>query len=983
MKKEWTIDEEIEAFILSDREMAFVTTKYRATRIGFAVMLKYFQLEHQFPVEKNDVPPDMPAFIAKQLQLSSDAYITYQLDSKTAYRQRQEILQFCGFREENEADRKSLQDWLDDKIYEYNQDVDVLKEQLSRKYRVEKIIIPSESQIETLVRGCIRQKEQQFYQTTYQRLSATSLEKMAALLAYWGALENEENDKEDITKITFRRLTLGPGRLSQATLVMELNKLQTLLDLELPDYLFTDIPAKILQKYRLRATSEDKTEVSRHNDPIRYTLLSAFFWLKIRELHDSLVELLITLIHKIDGRAEKKVKMELILEVKKVFGKNKILVHLLESALQNPNGIIKDTLFSVASPEIVGDIVKELKYKNSIYQEKVHWRIRNSYSSSYRSAVTNILQTLQFKSNNHRYQPVIQAIDLLRQYHTSKQITFSPSEDIPLGPEIIPKKWYDLVIKEDSNGELKINRINYEICVLHALKDKLKCREIWVSFAFRYRNPDEYLPADFEEKRVQHYETLQLPLDGAEKIESLQLELRDKLHLLDTTMPDNKKVNILTKKNGWIAVAPNELSPDPHQLTYLKKEITDRWWMTNLIDIIKETDLRTGFSTTFQSLATYERLDREAIQKRLLLCLYGIGTNTGIRRVSSGSPDISYKDLLYVKRKYIHTENLKAANQKIVNAILTERAESVWGKGSTSCACASDSSRVVAYDQNLRTQWFPRYRGPGVSVYWHIEEKSMCIHSQVNAPNSSEVAAMLHGLLHHGTAKEVDRNYVDTHGQSAVGFAFCHLLGYELLPRFKNIHAQKLYRASASDRYEHIAPVIAKRAINWDLIHRQYNEMVKYATALRIHTADTEAILKQFSKNSSHPTYLAFQELGKVIKTMFLCDYLLSEELRKEIHAGLNTVGNWHSASDFVFFGQGGEIRHNQLEEQEIAMLSLQLIQNCMIYMNTLKIQSVLSKKEWQNKMEAEDYRALTPMIYNHINPYGEFHIDMKKRIHL
>ncbi len=214
MKKEWTIDEEIEAFILSDREMAFVTTKYRATRIGFAVMLKYFQLEHQFPVEKKDVPPDMPSFIAKQLQLSLDAYITYQLDSKTAYRQRQEILQFCGFREENEADRKALQDWLDDKIYEYNQDVDVLKEQLYRKYRIEKIIIPSEWQVDTLIRNRIRQKEHHFYQTTYQRLSATSLKKMDALLAYWGELEHEENDTEDTTKITFRRLTLGPGRLS-------------------------------------------------------------------------------------------------------------------------------------------------------------------------------------------------------------------------------------------------------------------------------------------------------------------------------------------------------------------------------------------------------------------------------------------------------------------------------------------------------------------------------------------------------------------------------------------------------------------------------------------------------------------------------------------------------------------------------------------------------------------------------------------------
>ena len=212
-----------------------------------------------------------------------------------------------------------------------------------------------------------------------------------------------------------------------------------------------------------------------------------------------------------------------------------------------------------------------------------------------------------------------------------------------------------------------------------------------------------------------------------------------------------------------------------------------------------------------------------------------------------------------------------------------------------------------SYDQNLRTQWFPRYRGPGVSVYWHVEEKSMCIYSQVNAPNSSEVVAMLHGLLNHDTDKEIDRNYVDTHGQSTVGFAFCHLLGFELLPRFKNIQSQKLYKASATDCYENLSPVIAKRAINWDLIKRQYNEMVKYATALRVNTADTEAILKQFSKNSSHPTFLAFQELGKVIKTMFLCDYLASEQLRKEIHSGLNTVENWHSASDFIFMAKVGK----------------------------------------------------------------------------
>ena len=69
---------------------------------------------------------------------------------------------------------------------------------------------------------------------------------------------------------------MGSGRLSQATLFTELDKLKTLLALELPMNLFSEIPPKVLQKYRLRATSEDKTELQRHKNPIRYTLLAIF-----------------------------------------------------------------------------------------------------------------------------------------------------------------------------------------------------------------------------------------------------------------------------------------------------------------------------------------------------------------------------------------------------------------------------------------------------------------------------------------------------------------------------------------------------------------------------------------------------------------------------------------------------------------------------------------------------------------------------------
>jgi TnpA family transposase len=115
--------------------------------------------------------------------------------------------------------------------------------------------------------------------------------------------------------------------------------------------------------------------------------------------------------------------------------------------------------------------------------------------------------------------------------------------------------------------------------------------------------------------------------------------------------------------------------------------------------------------------------------------------------------------------------------------------------------------------------------------------------------------------------------------------------------------------------------------------------MIKYATALRLGTAETEAILSRFTRNNlKHPTYQALAELGKADKTIFLCRYLRIEALRREIQEGLNVIENWNGANDFIFYGKGGEIATNRLEDQELAMLSLHMLQICLVYINTLMI---------------------------------------------
>ena len=211
------------------------------------------------------------------------------------------------------------------------------------------------------------------------------------------------------------------------------------------------------------------------------------------------------------------------------------------------------------------------------------------------------------------------------------------------------------------------------------------------------------------------------------------------------------------------------------------------------------------------------------------------------------------------------------------------------------------------------------------------------------------------------------------------------LYWYESMDFFPKLLRKKLHRPDIgmTDAYPNLQPILTS-PIDWKWVRENYDDMVKYTAALKKGTAEAEAILSRFTKNGpQHPVYKAAMELGKARQTIFLCEYLNSEELRQEIQEGLNVIENWNGANSFAWYGKGGEIAVNNKEDQEIAILALHLLQICMVYINTLLVQKVLSEKEWLNKMQPEDFRGLTPLFYGHITPYGEFQLDMNKRINI
>ncbi|NJK43343.1 MAG: hypothetical protein HC933_02965 [Pleurocapsa sp. SU_196_0] len=156
--------------------------------------------------------------------------------------------------------------------------------------------------------------------------------------------------------------------------------------------------------------------------------------------------------------------------------------------------------------------------------------------------------------------------------------------------------WHDLVLDERENG--RVNRIAYEICTLDTLRDRVRCKEVWVKGALWFCNPDEDLPRDFNARREEYYAELEQPRDADTFVTTLKALMSTALERLNQTLPQNDGVKILVSKKGKgrFSVSPLEVQAEPSNITALTAALVRRWPMTNLLDIMKETEWRTDLT---------------------------------------------------------------------------------------------------------------------------------------------------------------------------------------------------------------------------------------------------------------------------------------------------------------------------------------------------------------------------------------------------
>ncbi|MER5321697.1 DUF4158 domain-containing protein [Streptosporangium roseum] len=590
MRREWELEDLIECWTLDEEELALLANKSGATRLGFGLMLKFFELEARFP-RREDIPRPAVEFMAGQVKVDAALFASYDWSRRTIKNHRAQIRDFHSFREPTVGDEDKLADWLADKICPVEMSRDRLRSALLTRCREDRIEPPKATRVERVLGAAESMFERQFTETTLVRLSATSVGKLQEPMVpddlapdsdtdadtHTGGEGTPESEGEEQATRAARRAFLqelkeDPGSFQLDTLLAEIVKLERVKAVGLPVDVFEGTSEKVVAGWRARAMKMYPSDFEAAPAPIRITLLAALCHVRQAEITDGLVELLVQLVHKISVRAEKKVEGEINAEFRRVHGKNGILVKLATAALELPEEIVRKALYPVVGKRTLEDIIAEAKANEKEFNTRVRTKLRGSYSHHYRRGLPKLLRTVTFGCSNDIFRPVMDALDLLERYADSDEDFYAASEVVPL-EHVVPEDWKEAVVDPDT---WLVERIPYELCVLVALRKAIRRREIWVEGANTWRNPDHDLPVDFEDNRDVHYEALSKPRDPADFIADLKKRHVAALDRLNKGMKKNTTGGVkITKKKGeaWISVPPVGRQVEPENLEALKEEI--------------------------------------------------------------------------------------------------------------------------------------------------------------------------------------------------------------------------------------------------------------------------------------------------------------------------------------------------------------------------------------------------------------------------
>lgn len=963
---------ELEQFYTpTDDELAFCAnvTRLPTTQLGFVVLLKTFQRLGYF-VASNEVPEGIIKHIATVINRRVDREVLHNYDqSKVRDNHLAAVRQFLDVKPFDTQGKALLRTTFGEAALTKEDVADIVNVgiEILVRHRYE---LPA---FDTLVREARAGRaatNQALYEQVQNALGKTGADFLDTLFVVGDdprRVSPWHDLKQDPAKPTVHGMRDLLARFDQLTALSGYNA-----------FLKT-IPVVKVSQWALEGNALDAASMADLTPSKRYAVTLAVIRQRLAIVTDDLCEIFckqMGRVSRIAGEQLQKYLLDNQGKTDEILRRYALLDTVLSSAESDETQLQTVRKTVSARPDLC-----EFSRLHAEYGGKNECRFMKPIFANRRAELLRILSKLRFVSTSQdlSFERAL-ALMLAERGRHSEWITLKSGTSAYLSLADlawVPEKWWKLITGEQQReAPTRLHRRQFEVCVCMQMVRELKSADLCVIGANHYSDTrDELVPlAECAKTREAYGQEVGLPVEADPFVQHVRDLLTAAAKKADDTYPDNPFFQII---DGRPKLGRLKKKPIPEGFQALDAALTRKLDSKelSLLDVLADTSQWIGWDKHFSPLSGHQsKLKEDA--RRKILTTFAYGTGLGATQTARNIADISARQITFVDQRQTSTEKLEAAICGTINAYNQFQLPRYWGDTKRA---AADGTQWNLYENNLLSERHIRYGGYGGVAYYHVSDNYIALFSHFIPCGAWEAIYILDGLTKNKSDIQPDILHGDTQAQSAPVYGLAFLLGIKLMPRIRNWKDLKWFRPAPQETYKNIDGLFSKEAIDWDLIACHLPDMLQVAQSIRAGRISPSAILRKLGTASrKNKLYFAFRELGRVVRTTFLLEYIGDEELRRIIQAAQNKCEGFNQFAQWVYFG-ADTIAENVRDDQLKIIKYNHLIANLVIFHNCHTITQALKELEAEGMtLTPELIAGFSPYRTSHLNRFGLF--ELKER---
>jgi TnpA family transposase len=944
-------------FHLDDADHGMIDRR-RSThmRLGFAVQLCTARFLGTFLQDPTEAPPGAVAVLARQLDIADPASLILYAASARRYDHTIEIRDRYGYRDFSDpVSQWRLIRWLYTLCWTGTDRPTTLFDQATSWLVAHKVLLPGASVLERTIARVRTRANSRLWHLLAARISPEQKAQLDALLV---VPEGRRHSAMD-------RLRTAPALQSTNELARAIDRLEEISQLAAGLPSIDRLPkTRILALARFAGAAKAQA-VARLPDERRAATLLAFIRSLEASAQDDVLDLFDLIVTRLFVEAVRKGREARLRTLRDLDAAaltlNKVCALVLDSAVAD--GDLRAAIFATVPQtalEAAGAQIDSLTRPpdDPYFDELVaqHRRIRRFLPQFVRVIGLDAMPAGQ---------PVLKALHHLRLVEdgTARGKTWPT--------DFVPKSWEHRVMP---NGV--VDRRAWTLCLVDRLRGALRRRDVFAAPSLRFADPRIGLldGAAWDAARPSVCRTLGKSPNSAEEIERLTVRLDQAFRSVAANLPKNASIRIEPESDApGLVLTGLEQIEEPASLVALRDAVMMRLPRVDLPELLLEIDARTGFASAFTHVSEAEARARD-LQTTLCAVLLAEACNTGLEPlVRPDVPALRRSRLSWVQQNYLRAETLTQANARLVTAQNGIDLVRRWGGGDVASA---DGLRFVVPVRTIHAGPNPKYFGPerGVTYYNLVSDQFTGLNAITVPGTLRDSLVLLSVVLEQETALEPTEIMTDTGAYTDVIFGIFWLLGYQFSPRIADIGGTRFWRADPAADYGPLDKLAAHK-VKTGIIAEHWDDLLRLAGSLKLGLVQAGGLLRTLQTND-RPTRLAraLEELGRIVKTLYLLAYIDDEAYRRRILVQLNRGEGRHQLARIVFHGKRGELRQRYREGQEDQLGALGLVTNAIVLWNTIYMDAALRQlRAGGFDVYDEDVARLSPLAHQHVNMLGRY----------